>query len=188
MTSGIPTSPSCRIPECAASRLEPLFYPKRSRPDRKTRLLEHFCYLPGRAKQLKLRLLPRIVGIEEDQPLIVFIEVCRFQISQAAAALIELHLQNVQIFLGELQFEARHVSRKIGFAHLPRHAPDIERKLAAFFREQQLSGAQIGSRKCDCGRGAGGKNWDANFQTKYDIVTLKFLEEIGVIVGIAQNI
>src|SRR5258706_14579756 len=138
-------------------RLERSFYPKCGSTSRKTRLLQHLCYLPRRTKQFKLRLLARIVRVEEREPFIIFVEVRRFQVFQGAASLIELHLQNAQTFLRELQLEACHISRKIGFAYLSRLAANFERKLTTFFRELQFCGTQVGSRECDCRRCAGGE-------------------------------
>src|SRR5271154_4061918 len=62
-------------------------------------LLEHLGQLAGSLQQHQLAALAREVRIQEGDPLVAFVEPGIFDIAQVGPSLIELGLQELQIFL-----------------------------------------------------------------------------------------
>ncbi len=79
--------------------------------------MQHLRQLPGCVQQIQLRLLPRIVGVQKSQPLVIFLDVRGLQVFQAAASLVKLRLQDAHILLCELQLQPRHFPAQFRLSH-----------------------------------------------------------------------
>ncbi len=132
---------------------------------------------PVVSQQIELRLLPRIVGIQIGKPLIVFLQMRSLQVFQAAASLVELRLQNLHIFLRELQFEARHFPAQVRFTNQPGLAADVERKFAALFLQSKVCGVRSECANATADEVREAKIGMLDLQAKNDVIPLEFVEK-----------
>src|ERR1019366_3892849 len=138
--------------------------------------LQYIGKLPGRAEQIELGLLPRIVRIQVGEPLIIFFQVRGLQVFQAAATLVKLRLQDPHILLRKLKFEARHFSAQIGLTDLPGLAANVQRKLIALVFQNEVRSVKVRSRERDCRGSARRKDRNSNLHAKNDVIPLEFVE------------
>jgi len=69
------------------------------------------------AQEFQLRLLAVKIAIQVGHPFFVFVEPRAFHIAKIRLALAKLRLQDAYILLRQLQFQTRHLFRRIRFLH-----------------------------------------------------------------------
>src|SRR5580704_7474077 len=104
-------------------------------------LLEHLGQLAGGLQQRQLAALAREIRIQKRHPLVALVKPGIFDIAQVGPALIELGLQELQAFLGELQVQPCDFPGGIEFQHVALFLLQVEAHLLAFVPQGEFRGA-----------------------------------------------
>src|SRR5262245_50012128 len=89
-------------------------------------LLEEAAQLTRNIEQIELCFLKVVVGVQKGEPFVIFLNSSILDFAQARAAFLEIRLHDLEIFLRQLQFQARDLTPGIKLAKAPVLAYDIQ--------------------------------------------------------------
>ncbi len=132
-------------------------------------------------------LLALEVGVEILHPLFVFGDAGAFDFAEIHFAFIELGLEDGDVLLGELEFEARDFFGSVAFAKMARFLADGGADLLFFIGKIGFGDAEIHFCERDVGFRLGAEDRDLNVDAGVEIIAFEFLEKFGVVVEFGEQ-
>ena len=127
------------------------------------------------------------VGVEILHPLFVFGDAGAFDFAEIYFAFVELRLEDGDVLLSELKFEARDFFGGVAFAKMARFLADGGADFLLFVGEIGFGDAQIDFSERDVGFCLRAEDWDLYVDASVEIVAFEFLKEFGVIVEFSEQ-
>src|SRR5580692_9424754 len=151
-------------------------------------LLKHLRELAGGLEKRELPLLTGELGIQERHPFVVFFEASLLDVAQRGAAFVQFRLQNLKRLLGELQIEAGHFMGGVEFANIARFLQHVGADFLALVPEDEFRFAQLALGQFYVGEGLRTEDWNVRVDSNGHVVALKVIEELEVVVELAEHL
>ena len=146
-----------------------------------------FVELAGGLQQVELGLLALEIGVEVLHPLFVFGDAGAFDFAEIHFAFIELGLEDGDVLLRELEFEASDFFGGVAFAEVARFLAHGGGDLRLFVGEIGFGDVEIHFGEGDVGFGLRAEDRDLHLDAGVVIVALEGVEELVVVVELGEQ-